>query len=221
MRKLDYKIIKNNEEINLLIDQGNDVLKMLGFTEHSKKHAAKVANRSGWILKTLGYNHHYVELAKIAGYMHDIGNSINRSDHAHTGAILTYQILKDIDMPLPDIMTIATAIGHHDEHTGTAVGPISAALILADKTDVRRNRVQNPVKENFDIHDRVNYAALTSKLDIDTEKQTLQMNLTLDDNICTVMDYFEIFLDRMIMCKRAAEILGCKFKLVANGSKLC
>ena len=109
----------------------------------------------------------------------------------------------------------------HDEKTGTAVSPVSAALILADKTDVRRNRVQNSVKESFDIHDRVNYAALTSKLDIDTEKQTLQMNLTLDDNICTVMDYFEIFLDRMIMCKRAAEILGCKFKLVANGSKLC
>lgn len=221
MRKLDYKIIKNNEEINLLIDQGNNVLKMLGFTEHSKKHAAKVANRSGWILKTLGYDKHYVELGKIAGYMHDIGNSINRSDHAHSGAILTYQILKDIGASLPDIMTIATAIGHHDEKTGTAVSPVSAALILADKTDVRRNRVQNSVKESFDIHDRVNYAALTSKLDIDTEKQTLQMNLTLDDNICTVMDYFEIFLDRMIMCKRAAEILGCKFKLVANGSKLC
>lgn len=221
MSKIDYKEIRGNEEINLLIDKGNRVLKVLGFTEHSKKHAAKVADRAGWILKTLGYEKRQVELGKIAGYMHDIGNSINRNDHAHTGAILAYEILKELKMPLQDIMVIVSAIGNHDEKTGTAIEPVSAALILADKTDVRRNRVQNPVKENFDIHDRVNYAALSSKLEINEEDKTLQMNLKLDDNICTMMDYFEIFMDRMIMCKRAAEILGCRFKLVANGSKLC
>lgn len=219
--QLKYKNIQKNEEINLLIGKGNSVLKTLGYTEHSQKHAAKVADRSGWILKTLGYGKDEVELGKIAGYMHDIGNSINRGDHAHSGAILAYQILKDMGMPLPDVLTVCTAIGHHDEKTGTAVDPISAALILADKTDVRRNRVQNPVKENFDIHDRVNYAALTSKLDIDMDKKVIQMNLKLDDNICSMMDYFEIFLERMMMCKRAAEILGCSFKLIANGSKLC
>ena len=124
-------------------------------------------------------------------------------------------------MSLEDIMTITSAIGHHDESSGNAVDPISAALILADKTDVRRNRVQNPIKENFDIHDRVNYAALSSKLEINKDKRTVQMNLELDDDICSLMDYFEIFLERMIMCKRAAEVLGYKFKLVANGSKLC
>lgn len=218
---LKYKDIKENEEINFLIDKGNCVLKVLGFTEHSRKHAAKVADRSGWILKMLNYDKHSIELGKIAGYVHDIGNSVNRCDHANTGAILAYQILKEMGMPLQDILTVTAAVGNHDEGTGTAVDPVSAALILADKTDVRRNRVQNPIKENFDIHDRVNYAALSSKLEIGEDKKVIQMNLILDDNICSMMDYFEIFLDRMLMCKRAAEVLGCRFKLVANGSKLC
>ena len=164
---------------------------------------------------------HKIELAKIAGYMHDIGNSINRQDHAHSGAILAYQILKDTDLPLKDILVITTAVGHHDEATGTAVDGVSAALILADKTDVRRNRVQNRNKATFDIHDRVNYAALSSRLIIDKEKRMIQMELELDDSIYTVMDYFEIFLKRMLMCRRAAERLNCKFKLVANGNKLC
>ena len=219
--KLDYKSIRKNEEINQLIGKGNDVLKVIGVTEHSAKHAAKVADRAGWILRTLKYSEHEVELAKIAGYMHDIGNSINRNDHAHSGAILAYQILKQEGMPLCDMLTIVTAIGHHDEKTGTAIDPVSAALILADKTDVRRNRVQNPIKANFDIHDRVNYAALSSKLEILEEKKVIQMNLELDDNMCSLMDYFEIFMERMIMCKRAAEVLGYRFKIVANGSKLC
>ena len=217
----DYKSIRNNEEINLLIEQGNRTLCELGYTEHSKKHASKSAETAGKILKELGYGKHKIELAKIAGYMHDIGNSINRCDHAHSGAILAYQILKDTDMPLKDILVVTTAIGHHDEATGTAVDGVSAALILADKTDVRRNRVQNRNKATFEIHDRVNYAALSSKLIIQKEKRIIQMELELDDSICTVMDYFEIFLNRMIMCRRAAEHLNCKFKLVANGSKLC
>ena len=221
MMKTDYKQIRANEEINLLIEKGNDTLKELGYTEHSKKHAAKTAETAGRILKELGYGKHKIELAKIAGYMHDIGNSINRHDHAHSGAILAYQILKDTDLPLKDILVITTAIGHHDEDTGTAVDDVSAALILADKTDVRRNRVQNRNKATFDIHDRVNYAALSSRLIIDKEKRMIQMELELDDSICTVMDYFEIFLKRMMMCRRAAERLNCKFKLVANGNKLC
>ena len=134
---------------------------------------------------------------------------------------MAYQILKELKMPLEDIMTVTSAIGHHDESSGNAIDPVSAALILADKTDVRRNRVNNKTKANFDIHDRVNYAALSSKLDINQEKKIIQMNLELDDDICSLMDYFEIFLERMIMCKRAAEVLGYKFKLLANGSKLC
>ncbi len=219
--RTDFKEIRENSEINLLIEQGNRILNELGYTEHSRKHAAKVADTAGKILKELGYGKHKIELARIAGYMHDIGNSINRSDHAHSGAILAYQILKELDMPMKDILTVTTAIGHHDESTGTAVDSVSAALILADKTDVRRNRVQNRIPANFDIHDRVNYAALSSRLNINKEKGIIHMELELDDSICTVMDYFDIFLKRMLMCRRAAECLECKFKLTANGSKLC
>lgn len=221
MKQITYRDVRNNEEINTLIERGNDVLKVLGFTEHSRKHAAKVADCAGDILVQLGYDEHTVELAKIAGYMHDIGNSVNRNDHAHTGAILAYQILKEMEMPLDDIMTVMTAIGNHDEKTGTAIDVVSAALIIADKTDVRRNRVQNPVIASFDIHDRVNYAALSSTLEFQEDKKVLQMTLELDDTMCSVMDYFEIFLQRMIMCKKAADVLGYRFKLVANGSKLC
>ena len=221
IKKVTYREIQKNEEIGALLEKGNYVLNQLGYTEHSAKHAAKVADSAGGILTKLGFGPHEVELAKIAGYMHDIGNSINRHDHAQSGAILAYQILKDLKMPMKDILTIITAIGNHDEETGTAIDPVSAALILADKTDVRRNRVQNPVIANFDIHDRVNYAVLRAELEIKIDKKTIQMNLELDDTMCTVMDYFEIFLQRMIMCRRAAEVLGCKFKLVANGNKLC
>ena len=216
-----FEEIQKNEEINALIERGNAVLFALGYTEHSRKHAAKVAQRAGEIVRKTGHSEREAKLARIAGYMHDIGNSVNRHNHAHSGAILAWQILRELKMPLPDILTVMTAIGNHDEGTGTAVDVVSAALILADKTDVRRNRVQNPVPANFDIHDRVNYAALSSDLEIKEEKKIIQMNLELDDGICTLMDYFEIFLDRMLLCKRACEVLGYKFKLVANGSKLC
>ena len=219
--KITYKQIKNNPEVNLLIERGNQVLGALGYTEHSVKHAAKVAETAGYILKRLGYGEEEIVLAQIAGYMHDIGNSINRNDHAHSGAILGYEILKDLGMPLADAAKIASAIGNHDEKTGTAVDVVSAALILADKTDVRRNRVRNQVISSFDAHDRVNYAVLSSKLSIHREKKLIQMDMELDDVMCTVMDYFEIFLQRMMMCSRAAEVLGCKFKLLANGNKLC
>ena len=218
---ISFKEIRDNEELQLLIENGNSVLKALGFTEHSRRHAAKVAQCAGKILKELGYKKHEIELAKAAGYMHDIGNSVNRHDHAHTGAVLAYGILKDMGMPLKDVLTVTTAIGNHDEATGTAVDVVSAALILADKTDVRRNRVQNQVITNFDIHDRVNYAALSSVLDVDKEKKNIRMTLELDDSMCSVMDYFEIFMERMIMCRKAAEVFGCQFKLTANGNKLC
>ena len=218
---MTYEESGKNEEINLLIARGNEVLGALGYTEHSKKHAAKVAATAGKILKDLGYKKNQIELAKIAGYMHDIGNSINRHDHAQSGGILAYQILKELKMPLEDALVVSSAIGNHDEGTGTAIDVVSAALILADKTDVRRNRVRNQVIASFDAHDRVNYAALSVKLSVDREKKVIQMDMDLDDTMCTVMDYFEIFLQRMMMCRRAAEVLGCKFKLTANGSKLC
>ena len=219
--KTKYSQIREDREINLLIEKGNEVLRTLGYTEHSRRHAAKTAETAAMILKELGYKKQTIELARIAGYMHDIGNSINRHDHAHSGAILAYDILRRREMDLEDVLTVTAAIGHHDEHTGTAVDEVSAALILADKTDVRRNRVRNPIVANFDAHDRVNYAALSSKVRVSREKRVIQMDLELDDSMCTVMDYFEIFLERMMMCRRAAEVLGTKFKLVANGNKVC
>lgn len=219
--KVTFEIIHKDKEINLLIEKGNDMLGMLGYTEHSGRHAAKVAEQAGNILKKLGYGKRMIELSRIAGYMHDIGNSINRTDHAHSGAILAYQLLKERQMPLEEALLIATAIGNHDEKTGTAVDAVSAALIIADKTDVRRNRVRNQNISGFDAHDRVNYAVLSASLSVSAEKKIIQMDMELDDGMCTVMDYFEIFLERMVMCRRAAELLECRFKLTANGSKLC
>ena len=213
--------IFRNPEVRAYIQQGNDNLGVIGFTEHGFAHAKRSSDTAREILASLGYPQRQCQLAAIAGYMHDIGNSINRNDHAHSGGILAYGILKEMGMDLKDAAVIAGAIGHHDESTGTAVDVVSAALILADKTDVRRNRVQNQVKASFDIHDRVNYAVLSSCLQVKSDKKVIEMKLELDDTICTVMDYFEIFLQRMIMCRRAAERLKCKFKLSANGSKLC
>lgn len=218
--EVTYKMVRSSEEVNLLIERGNEILGVLGYTEHSRKHAAKVAETAAGLLEDLGYGKHTIELARIAGYMHDIGNSINRHDHAHSGAILAYDILRRREMDLEDVLTVTAAIGHHDELTGHSVDEVSAALILADKTDVRRNRVQNPDRKNFDIHDRVNYAALASQVTVDREKRVIQMTLQLDDRYCSLVDYFEIFLERMIMCRRAAEQLNCRFKLTANGSKL-
>ena len=218
--KPDYSQIRKNEEINALIEKGNETLRELGYTEHSRKHAAKTAETAGRILKELGYGKHKVELAKIAGYMHDIGNSINRHDHAHSGAILAYQILKETDMPCRDILAVTTAIGHHDEETGTAVDEVSAALILADKTDVRRNRVQNTNAASFDIHDRVNYSVTKSELKINEAHTLIKLKLSVDTRYGSVMDYFEIFLQRMILCRKAAEKLGLQFKLMINEQQL-
>ena len=217
---MTYKEIVKNEEVNELLKKGNENLGILGFTDHSQIHCAMVARRAGYILKKFGYDAHDVEIVKVAGYMHDIGNAINRSHHAEYGSILAYDILKNTDLSLKDQVAIVSAIGHHDESTGGATDPISAALIIADKTDVRRDRVREKPKASFDKHDRVNYAVTESKLKINTEKNVIALNLQRDTKICTMYEYFDIFLGRMMMCRGAAEILGATFKLTANGAKV-
>ncbi|MGN0379969.1 MAG: HD domain-containing protein [Butyrivibrio sp.] len=217
---MTFAEIKNNKEVCELMKKGDENLGVLGFTDHSKAHCTLVAERAGHILEKLGYPAHDIELARIAGFMHDIGNAVNRSHHAEYGALLANEILKDTDMDIADRVTIVSAIGHHDESTGGATDPVSAALIIADKTDVRRNRVREKPKASFDIHDRVNYAVTESKLKINTEKKTIALNLQLDVKICTMYEYFDIFLGRMMMCRGAAELLGVTFKLTANGDKV-
>ncbi len=221
MKQIKYQDVKNSEEIRTYINRGNESLAFLGYTDHSTAHAAIVAEQAGKILQKLAYDKRQVELAKIAGFMHDIGNCINRVNHAHHGALLARSILKEMGMGFDEIAIIMNAVGEHDEKTGHAMNPVSAALILADKTDVRRNRVQNKISESFDQHDRVNYAVTNAKLNIDSKKQVIHFSIELDETICSMMDYFEIFLERMLMCKRAAEVLGLKFKMTANGNKIC
>ena len=218
---MTYKDIRENREVLAYLKKGNDNLGTMGFTDHSGAHCAMVAERAAMILEKFGYSEHDREVAKIAGFMHDMGNAINRHRHAEYGALLAEQILSRTDLPLEDRVTVVSAIGNHDESTGGAVDAISAALIIADKTDVRRNRVRNPIKENFDMHDRVNYAAVASSLQVNVEKKVILLEIELDEEICSILDYFEIFLQRMLMCKRAAEILGLKFKMKANGNKIC
>ena len=219
--KICYETVRNSEEIRTYITQADQSLLARGFTEHSFAHVTRCAEFAARILAQLGYGEHDQELARIAGYMHDLGNCINRVDHAHTGALMAFQFLRHWGAPPEDIAVIITAIGQHDEGSGTAVDPVSAALILADKTDVRRNRVRNQVRETFDKHDQVNYAAISSKLKIDPSKKVITLEIELDETICSMMDYFEIFLQRMLMCKRAAERLCLRFKMTANGNKIC
>ena len=217
---MTYQEIKKNEEVRAYLKKGNDNLGVLGYTDHSEAHCAVVAERAGLILKKLEYPEETIELAKIAGFMHDIGNAVNRSRHAEYGAILANELLKGTDLSLEDRITIMSAIGNHDESTGGATDPVSAALIIADKTDVRRNRVRDKDRAAFDIHDRVNYAVTEAKLKINKEKKLISLNLQIDESICTMYEYFDIFLGRMMMCRGAAEILGARFKLTANGSKV-
>ena len=217
---MTYEQIKKNEVVNAYIKKGNDNLGVLGFTDHSAGHSALVAERAANLLEQFGYDAHTIELAKIAGYMHDIGNAINRSRHAEYGALLADTILRETDMTLEDRITVMSTIGNHDESSGTAVDAVSAAVIIADKTDVRRNRVRSNITSSFDIHDQVNYAVTNTELQIDIDKKVITLNLTIDEEICTMYEYFEIFLGRMMMCRRAAEMLGAKFKLRANGSKV-
>ena len=191
-----------------------------GYTEHSHRHISIVSKRAGDILEKLGYPDRTVELARIAGYLHDIGNCVNRVDHAHTGAILAYNILKEMGMPIEEITEIMMAIGNHDENTGTAVSDISAALILADKSDVHRDRVVNKNLSTFDIHDRVNYAVTNADLIMDEKERKVTLNLTIDTKISPVLDYFEIFMQRTMMCKYAAKYLKIWFELIINDTKL-
>ena len=217
---MTYDEINKNTERCECLRKGDENLGVLGYTDHSVAHCTMVAKRDAYILKKFGYSEEDIELVKIAGFMHDIGNVVNRKHHAEYGAILTNEILKKTDMSMKDRITVVSAIGHHDESTGGATDPVSAALIIADKTDVRRNRVREKAKENFDIHDRVNYAVTDAALKINIDKKVIALNLQIDTSICSMYEYFDIFLGRMIMCRGAAGILGATFKLTANGSKV-
>ena len=211
-----YNDIKQNSAITTYIRRADSSLEALGYTEHSFAHVIKAAHTAGEILSTLGYDNHTVELAKIAGYMHDIGNLVNRVDHSQSGAIMAFRILDKLEMPEEDIAVIVTAIGNHDEGTGVAVNAVAAALIIADKSDVRRSRVRNSDISTYDIHDRVNYSVKESHLEFSEDKKTLTLILEIDTSISPVMDYFEIFIGRMIMCRKAAQTLGLSFKLIIN-----
>ena len=217
---MTYKEIRKNKEVLAYLKKGNDNLGVLGFTDHSEVHCTVVAERAGMILKKLGYSDQDVEVAKIAGFMHDIGNAVNRKNHGEYGALLADRILEKTDLPLEDRVTIVSAIGTHDESTGGAKDAISAALILADKTDVRRNRVRPKEMSNYDIHDRVNYSVRQAELAIDREEAQILLSLTVDTEYGSVMDYFEIFMGRMLLCRKAAEKLGLQFKLKINGQSL-
>ena len=212
--------VVKNEEVQAFVNASQKQLKALGFTEHSNRHIGIVSKRTGEILQKLGFNERTIELGKIAGYLHDIGNCVNRADHAHTGAILAFNILKEMGMSAEERTEIMMAIGNHDEKTGTAVSEISAALILADKSDVHRDRVVNTNMSTFDIHDRVNYAVTNANLDLDEETRKIRLTLTIDTQICPVLDYFQIFMDRTMMSKYAAKYLNIWFELIINDIKL-
>ena len=212
--------VMKNEEVQAFVNASQKQLKALGYTEHSNRHIGIVSKRTGEILQKLGFDERTIELGKIAGYLHDIGNCVNRVDHAHTGAILAYNILKDMGMPPEERTEIMMAIGNHDEQTGTAISDISAALILADKSDVHRDRVVNTNMSTFDIHDRVNYAVTDANLELNEETRKIRLTLTIDTQICPVLDYFQIFMDRTMMSKYAAKYLHIWFELIINEIKL-
>ena len=216
--KPDFNTVKNSPEIRTYITQADASLLALGYTEHSFAHVTKCAELASSILAQLDYDQRQVELARIAGYMHDIGNVVNRVDHAQSGAVMAFRILDKMGMAPEDVAVVVSAIGNHDEHTAYPVNAVAAALILADKTDVRRSRVRNRDTIRFDIHDRVNYAVERSDVVLDTAGRTITLDLTIDTSICAVMDYFEIFLDRMLLCRKAAEYFGLDFKLTINGT---
>lgn len=217
---MTYEEIRRDPAVNVYIAQADASLKALGFTEHSFAHVTKVAEMAGEILEKLGYPPRTVELAKIAGYLHDIGNVVNRVDHSQSGAVMAFRILDRMNFPPEEIAAIVTAIGNHDEGTGVPVNAVSAALFLADKSDVRRSRVRRTADIQEDIHDRVNYSVTASKLEIDPEGKQITLNLTVDTSVSSVMEYFEIFMKRMLLCRNAAERLGLTFHLVINEQSL-
>ncbi len=217
---MTYDEIKKSEEVNTYIRQADLALSTLGYTEHSHAHVTLVAENAGYIMKTLGYSERNVELAKIAGYLHDIGNLINRVNHSQSSAIMAFRILDHMQFDPEEIGQIVSAIGNHDEGTGVPVSALAAALILADKSDVRRNRVRNQDVAKFDIHDRVNYSVTKSELKINRAHTLIKLKLTVDTHYGSVMDYFEIFMQRMILCRQAAGKLGLEFKLIINEQQL-
>ncbi|MBR6665618.1 MAG: HD domain-containing protein [Lachnospiraceae bacterium] len=217
--KITYQDLVKNEAIKTYIQKADESLTALGYTEHSFAHVTRVAMLASDILLTLGYSEREAELAKMAGYLHDIGNVINRIDHAQSGAVMAFRILDNMGADPEDIATIVTAIGNHDESTAFPVNAVAAALILADKTDVRYTRVRNQDYSQFDIHDRVNYSVKKSEVEVIKDRH-IKLELTIETKMCTVMDYFEIFLNRMLLCRKAAEKLGVPFLLVINGQRL-
>ena len=217
---MTYEQIKDNETIQTYIAQADKSLAALGFTEHSFAHVTRVAEMAGYILSIMGHDPRTVEVAKIAGYLHDIGNLVNRVDHSQSGAVMAFRLLDNLGFDPQEIATIVTAIGNHDEGTGVPVDEVAAALILADKSDVRRSRVRNQDIQSFDIHDRVNYSVTKSELKINEAHTLIKLKLTVDTRFGSVMDYFEIFMGRMLLCRKAAEKLGLQFKLMINEQQL-
>ena len=217
---LTFENVKHNASISNYIQRADESLIALGFTEHSFAHVTMVAENAAYILSTLGYPERTVEVAKIAGFLHDIGNQMNRVDHSQSGAVMAFRILDNLDCDPAEIATIVTAIGNHDEGTGQPVNAVAAALILADKSDVRRSRVRNQDPSTFDIHDRVNYSVKESQLTINGEHTLIKLKLSVDTKYGSVMDYFEIFMGRMLLCRKAAEKLGLQFKLMINEQQL-
>lgn len=215
-----FEEIKNNEAINTYIRKADQTLSELGFTEHSFAHVGMVAENASYIMETLGYSEREVELVKIAAYLHDIGNLVNRVDHSQSGAVMAFRILDNLHMPADEICDIVAAIGNHDEGTGRPISPMAAALILADKSDVRRSRVCNTDPATFDIHDRVNYSVKKAELKINENHTLIKLKLSVDTRYGSVMDYFEIFMNRMVLCRKAAERLGLQFKLMINEQQL-
>ncbi len=215
-----FAAVRANAAVRIYIERADASMKSIGYTEHGFAHVGTVAETAKYILETLGYPARDIELVQIAAYLHDIGNLVNRVDHAQSGAIMAFQILNDMGAPAEDIAAIVTAIGNHDEGTAVPINPITAALILADKTDVRRSRVRNDDQAAFDIHDRVNYSAKKSLVKINEEHSLMKLKLTVETQYSSVMDYFEIFLERMILCRKAAEKLGLLFKLIINEQQL-
>lgn len=220
MAEINLKDLENSQEVNTYLKKSDELLEAIGYTEHGRRHADLVANISKNILFRLNFSSREQELAAIAGYLHDIGNLVNRDRHSQIGAIITLELLSNLGMPPDEIGIVMSAIGNHEEEEGIPVNPISAAVILADKADVHRTRVRNPKMVSFDIHDRVNYAVTHSFLDVDQEKRIITLKLKIDTEISQVMEYFEIFLSRMVICRRAAKILNCSFQLIANQVRL-
>ena len=217
---ISYTQIRDNEKIKTYIQKSDETLGALGYTDHGLYHVTKVATEARDILIAMGYPEREAELAWIAGFLHDIGNVVNRTAHAQSGALIAFRLLDDMGMSPEETATIITAIGNHDETTSRPVNPVCAAVILADKSDVRYSRVRNQDPTTFDIHDRVNYAVKQSALKISDDKQVINLDLAIDTTQCAVMDYFEIFLVRMALCRKAANNLNLRFTLTVNGQQL-